>query len=101
MDIRSNESRRRGHEIPSFCSFEEREIILDQSQPGMLMAAEFSPDTQWLVAGGWDYLLHVWNAASGKKVGSFKGHLDEIFSLAFSPNSQTLASGSKDGRVYL
>ncbi len=65
------------------------------------MAAEFSPDTQWLVAGGWDYLLHVWNAASGKKVGSFKGHLDEIFSLAFSPNSQTLASGSKDGRVYL
>ena len=36
-----------------------------------------------------------------KKVGSFKGHLDEIFSLAFSPNSQTLASGSKDGRVYL
>ena len=84
-----------------FAPFEEREIILDQSQPGMLMAAEFSPDTQWLVAGGWDYLLHVWNAASGKKVGSFKGHLDEIFSLAFSPNSQTLASGSKDGRVYL
>ena len=84
-----------------FAPIEEREINLEESQPGMLIAAEFSPDTRWLVAGGWDYLLHVWNAASGEKMGSFKGHLDEIFSLAFAPNSQTLASGSKDGRVYL
>lgn len=84
-----------------FNPFEEREIELEQSQPGMLFAAEFSPDAQWLVAGGWDYLLHVWEASSGKKIGAFKGHLDEIFSLAISPNSQTFASGGKDGRVYL
>ncbi len=56
---------------------------------------------QWLVAGGWDYLLHVWEPSTGAKRGSFKGHLDEIFCVAFSPNSQTLASGGKDGRVYL
>ena len=36
-----------------FAPFEEREIILDQSQPGMLMAAEFSPirNGWWPVAG--------------------------------------------------
>ena len=84
-----------------FNPFEEKEIELEQSQPGKLFAAEFSPDTQWLVAGGWDYLIHVWEASSGRKVGSFKGHLDEVFSIAFAPNSKTLASGSKDGRVYL
>lgn len=84
-----------------FNPFEEREIELEESQPGMLFAAEFSPDAQWLVAGGWDYLLHVWEASSGQKLGAFKGHLDEIFSLAISPNSQTFASGGKDGRVYL
>ena len=84
-----------------FQPFEEREIALEHSQPGKLIAAKFSPDTQWLVGGGWDYLLHVWEPSTGAKRGSFKGHLDEIFSLAFAPNSQTLASGSKDGRVYL
>jgi len=84
-----------------FQPFEEREIQLENSQPGLLIAAEFSPDTQWLVAGGWDYLLHVWEPLTGAKRGSFKGHLDEIFCVAFSPNSQTLASGGKDGRVYL
>ncbi len=89
-----------GH-LRLFNPFEEREIELQHSQPGVLIAAEFSPDTSWLVAGGWDYLLHVWDPSSGDWVGAFKGHLDEIFSLAFSPNSQSLASGSKDGRVYL
>jgi serine/threonine protein kinase/WD40 repeat protein len=84
-----------------FQPFEEREIELEHSQPGLLIAAEFSPDTQWLVAGGWDYLLHVWEPSSGAKRGSFKGHLDEIFCVAFAPNSQTLASSGKDGRVYL
>ena len=84
-----------------FQPFEEREIELEDSQPGKLIAAEFSPDTQWLVAGGWDYLLHVWEPSTGTKRGSFKGHHDEIFCLAFAPNSQTLASGAKDGRVYL
>ena len=84
-----------------FQPFEEREIALEHSQPGKLIAAKFSPDTQWLVGGGWDYLLHVWEHSTGAKRGYFKGHLDEIFSLAFAPNSQTLASGSKDGRVYL
>ena len=84
-----------------FQPFEEREIELEHSQPGKLIAAEFSPDAQWFVAGGWDYLLHVWDPSTGAKRGSFKGHLDEIFSLAFAPNSQTLASGSKDGGVYL
>ncbi len=84
-----------------FQPFEEREIELEDSQPGKLIAAEFSPDAQWLVAGGWDYLLHVWEPSTGTKRGSFKGHHDEIFCLAFAPNSQTLASGAKDGRVYL
>ena len=40
-------------------------------------------------------------AATGAKAGVLKGQLDEVFALAFSSNSQTLASGGKDGRVHL
>ncbi len=70
-------------------------------QPGFLYALEFSADGQWLAAGGWDYLIHLWRPETGKKLGVLKGQLDEVFTLAFSSNSQTLASGGKDGRVHL
>ncbi len=79
----------------------QRRIDLEQVQPGFLHALEFSEDSSWLVAGGWDYLIHVWEPRSGRKVGVLKGQLDEVFTLAFSPNNQSLASAGKDGRVYL
>jgi len=80
---------------------ENRPIEVEQIQPGFLHALEFSEDGNWLVAGGWDYLIHLWKPDTGKKAGVLKGQLDEVFALAFSSNSQTLASGGKDGRVYL
>ena len=79
----------------------ERLIEPEFVQPGFLHALEFSADGQWLAAGGWDYLIHLWRPNTGEKVGVLKGQLDEVFTLAFSSNSQTLASGGKDGRVHL
>ncbi|MDA7680199.1 protein kinase [bacterium] len=76
-------------------------IDVEQIQPGYLHALEFSEDGKWLAAGGWDYLIHLWQPETGKKSGVLKGQLDEVFALAFSSNNQTLASGGKDGRVYL
>ncbi len=80
---------------------ENRAIEAEQVQPGYLHALEFSADGQWLAAGGWDYLIHLWRPETGEKAGVLKGQLDEVFALAFSSNSQTLASGGKDGRVHL
>ncbi len=80
---------------------EKRSIEVERIQPGYLHALEFSEDGNWLAAGGWDYLIHLWRPESGRKIGVLKGQLDEVFALAFSSNNQTLASGGKDGRVYL
>lgn len=76
-------------------------IDAESIQPGFLHDLVFSEDGDWLAAGGWDYLIHLWLPETGKKMGVLKGQLDEVFELAFSPNNSTLASSGKDGRVYL
>lgn len=88
-------------QLQLFRGADHAQIDVEKIQPGFLHALDFSSDGQWLAAGGWDYLIHLWRPETGRKLGVLKGHLDEVFTLAFSPNSQTLATGGKDGRVHL
>jgi WD40 repeat protein len=46
-------------------------------------------------------VIQVWDARSGKELHRFPGHRGAVFSLAFSPDGQWLASGSLDGTVRL
>lgn len=80
---------------------QDTEIPLETAQSGFLHDIEFSPDGRYLAAGGSDYLLHIWNPTSGQKVGTLKGHMDEIYDLKFAPDSHLLVSAGKDGGVYL
>jgi WD40 repeat protein len=41
----------------------------------------------------------VWEAATGQETLSLKGHTDPVFSVAFSPDGQHLASASLDRTV--
>src|SRR5262249_36546467 len=43
----------------------------------------------------------VWEVASGRERLVFKGHQGRVYSLSFSPDGRTLASGSEDGSVLL
>jgi tetratricopeptide (TPR) repeat protein len=74
----------------------------------------FSPDGQTLASGGcgktdkeksWDCLqgeIKLWDIATGQPLGgSLTGHTDHVLSVAFSPDGQTLASGSLDSTVML
>jgi WD40 repeat protein len=74
----------------------------------------FSPDGQTLASGGcsktdeersWHCLqgeIWLWDVATGKPRGEpFTGHAGSIFSVAFSPDGQTLLSGSGDGTFRL
>jgi WD40 repeat protein len=43
----------------------------------------------------------VWDTISGKELHRLPGHRDEVFALAFSPDSKLLATGSFDGTIRL
>jgi WD40 repeat protein len=56
--------------------------------------------TGTLVATGCDdHLVRLWNADTGALLEVFRGHTRWIFSVVFSPDGKTLASGSEDGTI--
>ena len=45
--------------------------------------------------------MRLWDAATGEELVRLPGHSDYIYSLAFSPDGKSLASGSGDSTVRL
>jgi tetratricopeptide (TPR) repeat protein len=45
--------------------------------------------------------VKLWDAATGQELRTLKGHTDRISSVAFSPDSQRLASASADSKVKI
>ncbi len=53
-----------------------------------------------LFTGGDDEVIRGWEADTGKLLGSLKGHLSRIYSLAQHPTRKELYSGSDSGAVF-
>jgi len=80
---------------------------------GRVNCLAFSPDGRWLATGGegqvpvaedsvgLDGELKIWDVASGELRHSLWGHSGAINTVAFSPDSNRLASGSEDQTVKL
>ena len=45
--------------------------------------------------------IKIWNTTTGENIATFKGHLNLIHSLVFSPDGTLLASGGYDGPILL
>jgi len=59
---------------------------------GSVLAVAFSGDGQLLAAGDTNSEVRVWQVAGGKQLLTCRGRASWVWSVAFSPNRQTLAS---------
>lgn len=69
--------------------------------PGLgSLAMAFSPDGKLLAAGS-GYAVRVWDVGTNDRFRTLLGHESWIFSVAFHPGGEIVASGSGDGSVRL
>lgn len=68
---------------------------------GYTAALAVSPDGKWIASGGTDTGLQIWDASTGKRFNSLESHESPVTAIAFSADSQTLASGDDLGRCFL
>ena len=61
----------------------------------------FSPDGQRVASASRDKTVKLWNASSGKQLGTLTGHSDAVYGVAFSPDGQRVASASADKTILI
>jgi WD40 repeat protein len=76
-----------------------KEILSCKGHTGEVKGVAFSRDGKWLVSGGADRRVRVWEASTGRELFSFKGHDDGVTSVAFRPDGKCLATASLDHTV--
>ena len=68
-------------------------------------SAVFSPDGSWVATEGRDsgleIVIDIWDARTGTRMASLRGHRGGVTRMAFSPDSKRLASASRDGTALI
>lgn len=76
-------------------------IHINKTHITKLSSVAFSPNGRYLLSGGKDRKLWLWNLKNGNLEKTFVGHSDIISSVAFSSDSQYAISGSRDRTVRI
>ena len=67
---------------------------------GTLKAAVYSPAGKYIATAG-SLGAFLWDAESGALLRTFRGHTNNVFSVAFSPDGTRVLTGSQDGTAKL
>ncbi|XP_011602276.2 coronin-7-like isoform X3 [Takifugu rubripes] len=79
----------------------EPELIL-QGHTEKIYSIRFHPlASGLLVSSSYDFTVRLWNLDSGEEVKLLRGHQEQIFGMAWSPDGKLLATVCKDGKVRI
>jgi len=67
----------------------------------MIKALAFSRNGEFILTGGWDQQILLWDAKSGRRIKTFTGHAGIIYTLEFSSDHKNFVSTSNDHTVRL
>jgi len=66
-----------------------------------VLSVAYSPDGVFLVSGGFDDTIKLWDMQTGGVVKTFYGHTDCVISVSVSADCTRIASGSRDYTIRL
>src|SRR6202051_296367 len=72
-----------------------------ERQDGAIFALDWSLDGKHIAVGGAGASVNLYDADTGARTASCRGHFAGIYSVAFSPDSARVATGGFDGQVRL
>ncbi|KAF4975683.1 hypothetical protein FZEAL_7573 [Fusarium zealandicum] len=73
-----------------------RACITTLDLPNLIWSIAFSPNGKYMAAGCSDGNAYIYHTKSASLFATLHGHIDSVSSVAFSPDSNQLATGSKD-----
>src|SRR3954452_20467264 len=62
----------------------------------MVIGLAYSPDGKYIASAGWDNLVRLWDAKTGKEVRRFEGHKGPVYGVTFSPDGKRLVSNGQE-----
>jgi WD40 repeat protein len=64
---------------------------------GEILALAYTPDSAYVLSGGWDGHLRLWDAVAGTPTGGFRAGAKPVSACAVAPDGKHAASGNMDG----
>lgn len=77
----------------------EQYVMKQQGHASEMNCVDYSPDGQYIVTGGEDAKVKVWNVSNGFCFVTFSEHTAAVKAIAFSANKKFVVSASLDGTV--
>jgi WD40 repeat protein len=77
------------------------ETILQKGHSKYVTCADFHPSGKYIVTGGFDNSIILWNAKSGKEIRMFNRHTSAVWSVVFSKDGSQILSTSADQTTKL
>jgi len=77
------------------------QILKVGEEPDTALAADISPNQQWIAIGSPNKLVKIFSTKTGEQLFKMKKHTDWVTAAAFSPDSTYLATGDRAGGVVV